>query len=83
MPESVIRCFVNDRPVDLPAGATAADAVRAFDPELADRVVAGEAFLTDGRGIALEGGTVLAAGAILRAAVSARRARDEAADAHP
>jgi hypothetical protein len=79
----VIRCFVNDRPVDLPAGATATDAVRAFDPALVARVAAGEAFLTDGRGIALEPGTVLAAGAIIRAAVSARRTRDEAADAHP
>ena len=71
-----MRAFVNEAPVSLPAGAVALDAVQAFDPALAGRVVAGEAYLTDGRGIRVEGDAPLAPGAILRVVVSARGARD-------
>jgi hypothetical protein len=71
-----MRAFVNEAPVSLPAGAVALDAVQAFDPALASRVVAGEAYLTDGRGIRLEANASLAPGAILRVVVSARAARD-------
>ncbi|MFI5234284.1 MAG: hypothetical protein ACHQXA_01105 [Gemmatimonadales bacterium] len=57
----------------LPSGTTALDAVRAFDPALAERIAAGEGHLTDGRGIALPPATAIGPGAIIRAVVSARR----------
>ena len=68
-----IRAFVNERPLDLTEGATVADAVRAFDGALADRLAEGAAFVTDGRGIAIDAGRRLRPGAIIRVAVTARR----------
>ena len=76
-----IPVFVNDRPVTLRAGATAADAVAGFDPDLAERLAAGAATLTDGRGIAMAADQPLFPGAIVRVIVSARRGA-EASDAH-
>ncbi len=70
-----VRAFVNEVPVLVPAGAPAVAAVEAFDPVLAERVRAGEAYLTDGRGIRMEPGTTLSPGAILRV-LTARTARD-------
>ena len=70
-----LRAFVNERPVSVPPGATALDAVQAFDPALAARVAAGEAYLTDGRGIRLPADSRLAPGAIVRVILSARMAR--------
>lgn len=65
--------FVNERPVSVSAGATVADAVRAFDSALADRLAAGEGRVTDGRGIDLPLDNPVHAGTILRAVISARR----------
>ncbi|HEU4698990.1 MAG TPA: hypothetical protein VFS40_07415 [Gemmatimonadales bacterium] len=74
---SGIPVFVNDRAVTVPAGAAARAAVRASDPALAERFEAGlaegRAQLTDGRGIALDPAAPLAAGAIVRVVISARR----------
>ena len=70
------RAFVNEQPVSVPAGGNALAAVQAFDPALAGRVAAGEAHLTDGRGIRVEADAPLAPGAIVRVIVSARTARD-------
>jgi hypothetical protein len=80
MMTGTIRVFVNAGAVELPAGADAAEAVRAFDPGLAASVVSGAAYLTDGRGIEIEPASRLVAGAILRVVVRARR-RDGDADA--
>jgi hypothetical protein len=77
----MIRVFVNAGPVDLPAGADVAGAVRAFDPVLERQIASGAAFVTDGRGIEILPGSPLAAGAILRVIVRARRS--ESADADP
>jgi hypothetical protein len=55
-----IRVYVNDRPLDVPRGATACDAVRHLDSVLADRIIAGTASLTDARGIVLAADAVLA-----------------------
>lgn len=68
-----VRAFVNERPVDLPDGATVADAVRAVDAALADRLASGTAFVTDGRGIEMAPDRALRPGAIVRVVVSARR----------
>lgn len=67
-----IRAYVNGRGVDVPAGATAIDAVRAMDSAEADQVLAGARVLTDSRGLPLEPSTVLVAGSIVRI-VSGRR----------
>ena len=66
-----VRVFVNTDVVDLPAGATVADAVRAIDQSILDRIADGVAFVTDGRGIALEPSAPLASGAIIRLGVRA------------
>jgi hypothetical protein len=68
--------FVNEKSVKVAAGGTALQAVAAMDQDLADRLAAGEAYVTDGRGIRLAPEDVLSAGAILRVIVSARRAPD-------
>jgi hypothetical protein len=78
----IIRVFVNANPVDLPAGADVAQAVRAFDATLEPSLASGAAYVTDGRGIEIEPAARLSAGAILRVVIRARRgARDDNADA--
>lgn len=71
MPD-VLRCFVNERGLSLTPGATVRDAVAAFDPALADRVLRAEAYVTDARGIRVAPEQVLAGGAILRVVSTAR-----------
>ncbi len=68
-----IRLFVNERPVDVAAGCTVRDAVRAADASLAEHLNAGDAFVTDGRGIALPPDVLVSPGAILRVVIPARR----------
>ncbi|HUG28725.1 MAG TPA: hypothetical protein VMK53_10575 [Gemmatimonadales bacterium] len=68
--------FVNEKPVQVAAGGTALEAVAALDQDLSDRLAAGDAYVTDGRGIRLAPEEVLSSGAILRVIVSARRAPD-------
>ena len=77
---SGIRVFVNAGAVDLPSGAVVADAVRAADASLLDKIAGGTAYVTDGRGIEIDPSTILVSGAILRVVVRAR-ARDADADA--
>ncbi|HEU4990238.1 MAG TPA: hypothetical protein VFT41_10685 [Gemmatimonadaceae bacterium] len=61
-----MRVFVNAAGVDVPRGATAADAVRAWQAAEADAVSAGTRLITDSRGLPIDGATPLQAGAILR-----------------
>jgi hypothetical protein len=75
-----MRVFVNAGAVDLPPGAVVADAVRAADSSLLDKIAGGAAYVTDGRGIEIDPSTLLESGAILRVVVRAR-ARDADADA--
>ena len=75
-PASSIRVFVNSGVLELPAGTDAAEAVRRFDPELGERLAAGEAYITDARGIEIGPAETLASGAILRVVVRARRQGD-------
>ena len=67
-----IRAYVNGRGVDVPAGASAIEAVRVWDSAAADQVAAGERALTDSRGLPLEPSATLVAGSIVRI-VSGRR----------
>jgi len=71
-----LRVFVNERPVSVPAGATAMAAVLALDPDLGARLASGGAYLTDGRGVRVTPDSLVAAGAILRVIVPARGASD-------
>jgi len=77
----MFRVFVDAHPVDVAPGATARDAVAARDPALLPRLDDGSAYLTDARGIRLDPGAPLAAGAILRVVKSARRSAGADADA--
>ncbi len=72
-----LRVFVNERPIGVPAGSTVMDAVRAFDPALERRVANQEAYVTDARGIRIEGDVLLSRGAILRVVVTSRRAAED------
>jgi hypothetical protein len=72
MMSDVIRAYVNGKGVDVNAGATAIDAVRAYDPAVADQVTAGDRALTDSRGLPLEPGAPIVGGTIMRI-VSGRR----------
>jgi hypothetical protein len=69
----VIRVFVNAAPVDVDPGAEVRDALRACDPALEASVISGAAFVTDARGIEVLLDVRLAAGAILRVVVRARK----------
>ena len=76
-----MRVFVNASPVEVAPGTDVRGAIRALDPDLEARAAAGEALVTDARGIGVTLDGALAAGAILRVVVRARRARDADADA--
>ncbi|HEY8256537.1 MAG TPA: hypothetical protein VIG08_02665 [Gemmatimonadales bacterium] len=70
---SLLRVFINGASVDVAPGSDVGAALRAHDPALAERVVAGTAVVTDARGIEMGMQQSLAAGSILRVVVRARR----------
>ncbi|HEX8724292.1 MAG TPA: hypothetical protein VF737_02765 [Gemmatimonadaceae bacterium] len=74
-----VRVFVNAAGVDVPRGATALDAVRAWRPAEADAVAAGSRAITDSRGLPLPADAPMPAGAILRT-IANRDAGDSAPD---
>lgn len=61
-----IRVFVNASGVDVPTGATALDAVRAFSADAAAEVSGGTRLITDSRGLPIDATTPMVAGSILR-----------------
>ena len=61
-----MRVFINSSGIDLPAGATALDAVRALSEELAGAVDDGKRVITDSRGLPIDPATAMSAGSILR-----------------
>lgn len=63
---TAIRVFVNERPVDVAAPATVADAVTAFDAALGAALAAGAARVTDARGIDIPLTEPVGQGSILR-----------------
>jgi len=71
-----IRVFVNERPVEVPAGSDGRAAVRAADPQLSRSLTDGSAYLTDGRGIETSPDLPVQAGAILRVVISHRSPSD-------
>ena len=68
-----IRIFLNERGLTIPAGSRVREAIAAALPELLPACEAGEAFVTDGRGLPLALEVPLEAGTILRAARRSHR----------
>ena len=73
----MIRVFVNANGVDVPAGSTAFDAVRAWNSDAAQEVGAGTRLITDSRGLPIDAASPMSAGSILRLVVKRDRASDE------
>ena len=71
--------FVNARRLEVPAGATVLDAVRAWSAEAARDVERGVRVVTDSRGLPTDAGAPVFAGAIFRL-TGARGAGAPAAD---
>lgn len=77
-----MRAFVNERGIEVEPGATVADAIRAFDPALAQRIGAGErSRVTDARGIEVPLDGPVHAGDIFRVVISARDSAERLDDA--
>jgi hypothetical protein len=62
----MVRVFVNAAGVDVPAGSTALDAVRAWNADAATEVTEGARLITDSRGLPIDGTAPMSAGSILR-----------------
>ena len=75
-----IRVFVNAAGVDVPAGATALDAVRAFSADSAAEVSGGSRIITDSRGLPIDASTPMTAGSILRLIANRDRSTSTEAD---
>jgi hypothetical protein len=66
MTTRMVRVFVNATGVDVPAGSTALDAVRAWNADAAAEVSAGGRIITDSRGLPIDAAAPMSAGSILR-----------------
>jgi hypothetical protein len=75
---AAVRVFVNATPVEVAPGSDVRAALQASDPAMAAGAAAGTALVTDARGIAVPLDAPLAAGAILRVVVRARRGAQDA-----
>jgi hypothetical protein len=67
-----ITVFVNERPVQVPAAASVASAVAAYDEALGRKIADGTARVTDARGIGIDPASPLTAGSILRVIAGGR-----------
>ena len=77
-----VRVYINARPVEVAAGATALQAVEAWDETQAAAVRNGERMITDSRGIVTANDTPVHNGAIFRI-VRARQADTDESDLNP
>jgi hypothetical protein len=75
-----MRIFINSSGLDVPAGSSALDAVRAFDAQQAAEVEAGDRIITDSRGLPIDGATAMSAGSILRLIPKRTRAATDDAE---
>ena len=76
-----VRIYINARPIDIAASATALDAVEAWDATQAAAIRRGERLITDSRGIVTGNNTPVHNGAIFRI-VRARQSSDEDTDSN-
>jgi hypothetical protein len=77
-----VRVYINARPVDVDASATALQAVEIWDETQAAAVRSGERMITDSRGIITANNTPVHNGAIFRI-VRARQADSDESDLNP
>jgi hypothetical protein len=77
-----VRVYINARPVDVDASATALQAVEVWDETQAAAVRSGERMITDSRGIITANNTPVHNGAIFRI-VRARQADSGESDLNP
>jgi hypothetical protein len=77
-----VRIYVNARPIEVAAGATALEAVEAWDETEAAAIRRGERMITDSRGIVTSNDTPVHNGAIFRI-VRTRQIADDDADLNP
>lgn len=77
-----VRVYINAKPVEVDASATAIDAVERWDSAQAAAVRSGERLITDSRGIVTDNATPVHNGAIFRI-VRARQAATEDPDFNP
>jgi len=75
--DSSIRVFINGSGVDVSTGATALDAVRAWNADAAQEVTGGTRLITDSRGLPIDGSAPMSAGSILRLIAKRDRAAAE------
>ena len=81
MTDRLVRVFVNASGVDVPSGATALDAIRAWDASAAAEVEDGRRLITDSRGLPIDAGATMSAGSIIRlVAKRDRAAADDSAE---
>ena len=69
----MMRVYVNSTGLDVPAGSTALDAVRAWNAAAADEVALGERRIADSRGLETSPDTSIHGGAIFRVLPVRRR----------
>jgi hypothetical protein len=74
-----VRIYINAKPMEIAASATALDAVEAWDAIIAAAIRRGERLITDSRGIVTANETRVHNGAIFRI-VRARQASDDDTD---
>jgi hypothetical protein len=75
----IVRIYINAKPVEVVASATALDAVEVWDATQAAAIRRGERLITDSRGIVAANDTRLHNGAIFRI-IRARQASDDDTD---
>jgi hypothetical protein len=73
-----VRVYVNERPVTVPPGSLAVDAVRELFPVVADELEQGRSRLTDSRGLPADHRQALVNGAIYRTVPVRDRAPESA-----
>ena len=77
-----VRVYINARPIEVDASATALQAIEALDPAQAEAVRNGDRMITDSRGIATASDTPVQNGAIFRI-VRARQIDTGESDLNP
>jgi hypothetical protein len=77
MTTRMVRVFVNATGVDVPAGSTALDAVRAWNADAAEDVSAARRLITDSRGLPIDASTAMSAGSILRLVANRDRSAND------
>lgn len=75
-----VRVFVNAAGVDVPAGASALDAIQRWNPDEAAAVTRGERVITDSRGLPIASHIRVSAGSILRLIPARKRAETAEGD---